>query len=225
MKTLFVAGTDTGVGKTVVAGALAAALKLKGHRVGVLKPIACGGREDGEFLGQCAGIDLPLDQINPISLQHPLSPNVAASLEKVDIDFRKIKAAYAYFLKNNYSHLVVEGCGGLLVPVTDRFWVIDFIRWMGAQTVLVARSGLGTINHTLLSLEALKSRKIKPLGIIFNRQQSGILSLAEKTNPSVLERLGQVPSLGVFPYMKLDCQSACLGKAFLKHIDFKKILR
>ena len=236
MKPLFIAGTDTGVGKTIVAGALARALRLKGIRVGVMKPIACGGTQDIEFLMDCAGIREPLEFANPISLKFPLSPNVAARLENVKIDLKKIDAALKYFEKK-YEILVIEGCGGLLVPVTDKFFVVDLIPRMRAETILVSRSGLGAINHSLLSFEALKHRNIKPLGIIFNRLSGGPLSVPEKTNPEEISKIGGVPSLGVFPYMKFsprsvtnpprvlaDCKTDCAGKAFLKHMDLKKIL-
>jgi dethiobiotin synthetase len=221
-KIIFVAGTDTACGKTIVAGALAAALRLQGRAVGVMKPIACGGREDAEYLKACADSDDPLDAINPIYLSHPLSPNVAAKLEKKKIDLKRIDAALRT-LREKYDVLVVEGCGGLLVPVIDGFFVVDLILRMKADVLLVSRAGLGAINHSLLSLEALKARQIKPKGIIFNRTSGGPLSIPEKTNPEVVERLSGVPSLGVFPYMR-SCAANCAAKAFLKHIDFKKIV-
>ena len=222
MKSIFIAGTDTGVGKTIVAGALASALKLRGIRVGVMKPISCGSRGDVEFLVKCAGIAELLDLVNPIHLKHPLSPNVAAVIEKNKIDLRKITLALDIF-KKKYDTLVIEGCGGLLVPVTDEFFVINLIPLMKAETVLVSRAGLGAINHSLLSLEALKARKIKPLGIIFNRLSGGPLSIPEQTNPKVISQIAKIPSLGVFPYMR-SCSANCTGKAFLKHIDLGKIL-
>ncbi len=222
MKSIFIAGTDTGVGKTIIAGALASALKIKGLKVGVMKPVSCGGREDVEFLMKCAGIKEPLDLVNPIFLKNPLSPNVAASIEKKNIDLKKITRALNIF-KKKYDILVIEGCGGLLVPITERFFVIDLIPFMKAKTILVSRAGLGGINHSLLSLEALRVRKIEPMGIVFNRLNGGSLSIPEQTNPKVISEIGKTPSLGVFPYMK-TCEANCAGKAFLKHIDLAKIL-
>ena len=222
MRSIFITGTDTGVGKTIIAGALASALRIKGVRVGVMKPISCGGREDAEFLMECAGIKEPLDLVNPIFLKHPLSPNVAAAIEKKKIDLKKITQALEFF-KKKYDTLVIEGCGGLLVPVTDKFFVVDLIPLMEAETVLVSRAGMGAINHSLLSLETLKIRKIKPLGVIFNRLTGGPFSIPEQTNPEVVSRIGKIPSLGVFPYMK-SCSANCAGKAFLKHIALEKLL-
>lgn len=224
MKTIFIAGTDTGVGKTIVAGALASALKLKGFRVAVMKPVSCGGLEDIHFLQRCSETRDPMEMANPIALKHPLSPNVAASLEKRKIDLKKIDGAFAYFRQKKYEYLVAEGCGGLLVPITNRFSVVDMIRLMKAKVALVSRSGLGAINHSLLSLEALRHRNIKPNAVIFNRLSGGKLSLPEETNPAVVQKLGRTQSLGMFPHVKLNCQSDCLGKAFLKHIDFKYFL-
>lgn len=222
MKTIFVAGTDTGAGKTVVAGALAAAMRLKGLRVGVMKPVSCGGREDAYFLMERAGIEESIQHVNPIALKHPLSPNVAAELEKKNIDLTVIDRALDYF-KKRYDYLVVEGCGGLLVPVKRDFLVVDLIPRLHAETILVSRSGLGAINHSLLSLEALKTRKIRPKGVIFNRLNGGPLSMPEKTNPGVVSAYSKMPSLGVFPFMK-GCSADCAGRAFLKHIDLAKIL-
>ncbi len=222
MKILFVAGTDTGVGKTMVAGALASALRLKGLGVGVMKPISCGGLEDARFLAACAGIEEPMDLINPIALIAPLSPNVAARLEKKKIDLSRIDKAAAA-LKRKYDTLIIEGCGGLLVPVTGRLFVVDLVGRLKAEVVLVSRSGLGAINHSLLSIEALRKRKIEPLGVIFNRLGGGPLSVPERTNPGVVSDASGVPSLGVFPYMR-SCGAGCLGKAALKHIAMHKIL-
>ncbi len=222
MKSIFIAGTDTGVGKTLVAGALAAALRLRGVKVGVMKPVSCGGLEDAQFLMQAAGIQESMTLVNPIQLEQPLSPNVAAAIEKVKINLKAIDEAYKK-LSAKYEVLVIEGCGGLLVPVTQDFYVIDFIKRFKAETLLVSRSGLGAINHSLLSLEALKKRNIKPLGVIFNRTTGGNLSMAEKTNPDVIAGLSGIASLGLFPYLK-TCAANCAGKAFLKHIDFKKII-
>ena len=147
---------------------------------------------------------------------------MAARLEKVKIDLTKIDKAISYF-KKKYEVLVMEGCGGLLVPIRDDFLVIDLIPRLKAETLLVSRSGLGAINHSLLSLEALRNRKIKPLGVIFNRLSGGQLTIPESTNPEVVSKLSGVPSLGMFPYMK-SCHANCVGKAALKHIDLRKIL-
>lgn len=222
-RVLFVAGTDTAVGKTRVAGALAAALRIKGLRVAVMKPISCGGPEDAVYLASCARSIEPMERINPVALKEPLSPNVAARIERRTISIPRILRAARELVGGGYDHLIVEGCGGLLVPIRRGIYVIDLIRPLGAEVVLVSRSGLGAINHTLLSLEALKSRGIQPLGVIYNRTQGGELTLPEKTNPDVVRDCSGVPSLGVFPYLR-SCSVDCAGKAGLKHIDLTPIL-
>ena len=161
--------------------------------------------------------------ITPVYFKNPLSPNVAGRLEKKKASISKILRSFQKMQKQS-DVMIVEGCGGLLVPITDNFFVIDLIRLINAEVVLVSRSGLGAINHSLLSLEALRSRKIEPLGVIFNRLQAGFMSIPEKTNPAVVAKLGRTKSLGMFPYMKSGCAADCGGKAFLKHIDLGKIL-
>ncbi len=223
MKTYFIAGTDTGVGKTVVASAMASAFRLKGYRVGVMKPVACGSWEDSSLLKDAAQCTDSLTDITPLYFKNPLSPNVASKLEKKPASISAIRRSFAK-LKKKYDVMIVEGCGGLLVPITERFFVADLIVLFDAEVVLVSRSGLGAINHSLLSLEALRHRGIKPLGVIFSRSQGGAMSIPEATNPEVVGKLGRTKILGVFPYMKPGCEADCAGKAFLKHIDFKKLL-
>lgn len=224
-KFIFVAGTDTGVGKTVVSCALAAALRLEGVRVGVMKPVACGGRQDALELMQAAGCAEPLEVVNPVSLERPLSPHVAARLEGRRIDLSAIDRAAAR-LAAAHEVVVVEGCGGLLVPIRGKFLVIDLIRRLGARAVLVSRSGLGAINHSLLSVEALRARGIRPLGIIYDCPRPGPLGAAERTNPEAVRRACGVRPLGVFPYLagwrRLGWRR--LGRTFLERVDLKSVL-
>ena len=137
MKVIFVAGTDTGVGKTVVAGALAAALRLRGFKVGVMKPVACGSLEDSRSLKACSGSWDPLSLITPIYLKQPLSPNVAARMEGKTIRIERIRKAFLELSGKGHDFLVVEGCGGLLVPINNDHFVVDLIRLMRAKTILV----------------------------------------------------------------------------------------
>lgn len=156
--TIVVTGTDTGIGKTVFAAGLAALLD------GVYwKPVQSGIEEetDSEIATRLAG--LPRDRVLPETwrLKEPLSPHRAAELDGVEID------ADALALPVIEQPLVVEGAGGLMVPVNRRTLYIDvFARW-AAPVVLCARTGLGTINHTLLSIEALRSRAVPLLGVAF----------------------------------------------------------
>ena len=147
---------------------------------------------------------------------------LSQSLHLETVDLKKIREAFAV-LRARYEVLVVEGCGGLLVPIHASLYVIDLIKMFHAEVVLVSRSGLGAINHSLLSLEALRARRAKIKGVIFNRLKPGALQTAEKTNPSVVARFGRVPSLGTFPYLD-SIEPHRAGQIFLKTIDFKKFL-
>src|SRR5262247_1970348 len=154
MRSFLVTGTDTGVGKTLVAGGIAAALARRGIDVGVMKPFATGairvgGRlvsEDAQFLKKAAGVDDPLDLINPSCLQPPLAPAMAARIAKKPIDLDKVWAAWRT-LKARHSTMIVEGVGGLLVPLVTGFTVADLARRWNLPLVIVTRPTLGTINH------------------------------------------------------------------------------
>lgn len=197
---LFVTGTDTGVGKTAVAGALASLLRRRGVNVGVMKPVACGGWEDSAFLKRSAGVDDPLDEITPVYFKAPLAPWPASRLERRNFDWKKLDAAYRR-LRRKYDFLIVEGVGGLLVPLTRTQSVPHLIRRLKLPVVIVARLGLGTLNHTLLTLAEARRQRLNVRGVILNEtapMRGG--RLAEKTNPPLIRRLGKVPILGIVRY-------------------------
>ena len=204
-KTVFVCGTDTGVGKTVVTGALCAHLNKKGIRAGAFKPLESGcaskgrhiRRADSEFLKKMARMPEPLDLINPYYFKEPLAPGVAAARQGIRVSFDKIKKNLRA-LQKKYDVVFVEGAGGLLVPIAVRKTNLDLIRYLKAPVLVVARLGLGTINHTLLTLEHLKRNRIRVLGVVLNQTSRG-KTVAEKTNPEVLKRYG-VSLLGIFPF-------------------------
>lgn len=206
MKGIFVTGTDTGVGKTVVAAGIAAGLGARGIDVGVMKPIAAGigssircGRGDADLLRRAGGADDDLDLINPVCLRHPLSPNVAAQLEGVSIDLSRIEQA-AHQLSQRHDLLIVEGAGGLLVPIRDDFFMADLALRLDLPLLIVARRGLGTINHTLMTIECAKTRGIAVAGVVYNDAVGTEEGIAERTNPEVIERLSGAMCLGVVPF-------------------------
>jgi dethiobiotin synthetase len=199
VKGIFVTGTDTGVGKTVVAAGIAAGLRARGVAVGVMKPVAAGGRGDADLLRRASGADDDLGLINPACLRRPLSPNVAAQLEGVSIDVAGIEQA-AYHLSQRHDLLIVEGAGGLLVPIRDDFSVADLALRLGLPLLIVARRGLGTINHTLMTIECAKGRGIAVAGVVYNDAVRTEEGTAERTNPEVIERLSGVMCLGVVPF-------------------------
>lgn len=217
MRGLFVTGTDTGVGKTVVAAGIAAGLRARGLNVGVMKPVASGGRGDVEALRRAAGVADDLDLLNPVWLRDPLSPNVAAQREGIQIDLARIEQS-ARELSRRHDFLIVEGAGGLLVPIRDDTYMADLARSLGFPLVIVARRGLGTINHTLMTVECARTRGIAVAGVIYNDVSRPKEGIAERTNPEVIERLSGVACLGTVPFAE-DLDVAQAGpEDFTRHV-------
>ncbi|HVE38996.1 MAG TPA: dethiobiotin synthase [Planctomycetota bacterium] len=220
-RAFLVTGTDTGVGKTVVTGGIAAALARAGADVGVMKPFATGAirvrgklvSEDALFLQKASGMQDPLDRINPICLKPPLAPSMAAEVVKKRIDFRLVQQAYRE-LCARHSTMIVEGVGGLLVPLLIGFTVADFARRLKLPILIVTRPALGTLNHTALTVHAARSYKIPILGLVINHARSGRRGLAERLNPAALRKLTRVPILGEIPYLGADPARALRHPAF-----------
>lgn len=200
---LFITGTDTGVGKTYVTALILAELRRRGMRAAAFKPISCGegGRRDAEIYAAIMQHELPLDVINPIYLRHPLAPSVAAKLERKRVDLHKIRRAYRG-LAASYAVVLVEGAGGLLVPIRKNYFVADLAKAMKLPLLIVARLGLGTINHSLLTVQQARVRGLKIAGIVLNDTVGGKRGLAETTNIEVVPALCRVPLLGVVPHGK-----------------------
>jgi len=195
MKGLFVTGTDTGVGKTLIAAGLARLLVNLGVKVGVFKPVASGGKisQDGKLLQKAAKLsDALYPDIVPVHYLQPLAPYVAAWKEG-KADLGKIERAYQK-VKTSCDFLIVEGVGGVRVPIAPGFFVTDWMKKWKLPVLVVARAGLGTINHTLLTLEALRYRKVKVIGVLVNGYKGK--TVAEKTNIKALKKLLNVPVYG-----------------------------
>ena len=205
----FITGTDTGVGKTFVARAIAGALKRGGLDVGVMKPVESGcATKDGKLipsdalaLKEAAGADDPIDVINPYRFAAPVAPNVAARLEDKEIDLSIIKKLYGE-LSVKHDIMIVEGAGGLLSPVTDTENAAEVAALLDLPLIVVAPSTLGVINHTLLTLRAAEEYKLPVLGVILNHP-----SPIDPADPSTqynleeIKRLAGVPVLGELPYL------------------------
>lgn len=204
MAGLFITGTDTGVGKTFVARGIVSALRARGRRVGVMKPVetGCGSSmtprpADALALRSAAGSTLSLDRICPYRLDAPLAPDVAARLQNVRIDPEVILAAFRG-IDAEHDLTVVEGAGGLLVPIVERYAMADLARDLDLPLLVVVDSKLGAINHALLTLEAAAARGLAVRGYVLNHAAAA--DEAAATNASVLERETDVPCLGTIEW-------------------------
>jgi dethiobiotin synthetase len=200
---LFVTGTDTGVGKTVIACGLARGLRQSGVDVGVMKPCETGvgpsGPEDAGALRAAAGVEDPIEDICPQSFALPAAPSVAAQVEGRVVDLERIRLA-SKTLAARHDFLLVEGAGGWLVPITPAFAMADLAAELGYPVLVIARASLGTINHTLLTLESIERRGLPLAGVVVNHP-GGILSGPDARNLHALRTalgprlLAEVPPL------------------------------
>lgn len=198
-KVFFITGTDTGVGKTIVCAVLGILLKEKGFKVGYLKPVQCAGN-DAEFIKETLNLSDPLQDINPCYAKEPLSPHFAFKREKTRIDFSVISQKFIK-LRKKYDVLLVEGAGGLLVPLAEDYLVADLIKDLEAEVIIVSRLGLGTINHSLLTINQARDRGIRIKGIFFNEAKKVKKGIPEKTNPREIEKIGKVKVLGIISFL------------------------
>jgi dethiobiotin synthetase len=207
-KGLFITGTDTGVGKTLVAAGLARCLRDRGMRPGVLKPVETGcalrgGKRiprDGSFLKHMAGATERIEEIVPYRLAAPLAPQVAAEKEGVRIQTQRIHRAFRE-ISSRHPCTLVEGAGGILVPVTRRTTMVDLMKLFKLPVLIVSRIGLGTLNHTLLTLFYLAQCGIPVAGIVLN-DPDGCRDLSVRSNPATLEQWSSAPILGNIPFLK-----------------------
>ncbi|MGZ3438301.1 MAG: dethiobiotin synthase [Polyangia bacterium] len=198
MTGLFVTATDTGVGKTWVAGALVRAAVRRGLRVAAMKPCETGDGDDGARLVAATGRALDDALARPYRFALPASPEVAARAEGRTIDLERIAAAYAR-LTADADFTIVEGAGGLLVPVAPGVLMADLAARLDLPLLVVARAWLGTVNHTLLTLEAARARRLAVAGVVLCRAVASA-GADEPTNPEAIAAYGRVPLLGSFPH-------------------------
>ncbi len=189
---IFITGTDTGVGKTIFSASLALFLKEKGINVGYFKPVETGCDslcEDAKKLADITG--QPYEETVLYRFKNPVAPYVAESVERKKIDMDKILGKVR-FLSKKYDFLIVEGAGGVSVPITKEkgkiYTYLDFAYELGLSSIVVSRAGLGTINHTFLTVSVMKSRGIDLIGIVMNSFSKN-MSLSERTNPAVIEEM------------------------------------
>lgn len=223
MPGFFVTGTDTGVGKTVVACALVRGLRRRGLDVGVMKPVETGVGTDGPLdaraLQAAAGSGDTLGEICPVALPLAAAPSVAAAEAGICIEpawlCEKFKA-----LATRHAWMIVEGAGGLLVPLSSAATMADLAAALGLPLVVVARGRLGTINHTRLTLEAARLRRLPLAGVVVSHAD-GLLSAADSANLAALrawlgKRLaGELPPIArgtTAPFDAIDLDSLMRGE-------------
>jgi dethiobiotin synthetase len=209
---IFITGTDTGVGKTIVAATLAYLLRMSGARVGVMKPVTSGCREqdgrlvsdDALLLCRAAGTACN-DDVAPYLLREPLAPAEAARHDGVRIDFGRIREAYQRLAAVN-DVMIVEGAGGLMVPLAGGLLVADLVRELNLPLLVVARPDLGTINHTVLTCFSAQQMGLSVAGVIINNYPD-VPGLAEQSAPHQIGSLCGAPVLGLWPHHEAQDQS------------------
>ncbi|MCK4248966.1 MAG: dethiobiotin synthase [Candidatus Omnitrophica bacterium] len=235
-KNLFIIGTDTGVGKTVVTAAIAGILIEKGYCPGIIKPVqtGCLSQPNLEYKNFNIGPDLEFlrkavtlfsnkgkKTVLPdavYSFEPPVSPDLAARLAGETIDPAKILKAYKQISAES-DIVLVEGIGGLMVPLKDDYLIRDLIVDMDIPLIIVARPGLGTLNQTLLTIEIARKSGLEVEGVVINWLKKDEAGLSEEHNPETIARVGQVKILGILPFMPdVDVDSCRLDnpEQFLK---------
>ncbi|WP_077706515.1 dethiobiotin synthase [Virgibacillus dokdonensis] len=205
MKGIFITGTDTDVGKTVIASGIAATLKEKKLDVGVFKPLLSGisrnhANSDTSLLKHMSQTSLTHAEITPYEFSQPLAPSVAAQLEDKEICMQAVLDHWKK-IKDRHDFFIVEGAGGISVPLGKDFLVSDLAIALKLPILIVARPNLGTVNHTYLTVYYAKQVGIPIVGIVINGK-SNQPNIDEITNPKLMEDMCGVPVLGVTPKLK-----------------------
>lgn len=233
-KGIFVTATDTGVGKTVIAAGLAAALRAQGIDVGVMKPVSCGGVEQGgstvsadtRFLQLATGQSDEPFLVNPYCLRAPMPPHLAAEEAGIEIQPEVIQAAFKRLL-DRHALVIVEGVGGLMVPLRGDYMVADLIRDLKLPAVLVIRPTLGTINHTLLSVSLCRQKGLELVGFVANHSGPDMQDSFEKGTLKTISQLSGIPVLGLLPFLPgLDVEGgrlAGLGESFPLFVKLERL--
>ncbi len=203
---IFITGTDTGVGKTFISCKILKCLKERGFNVGVMKPIETGCKkrgnklfpQDATMLKMASGVKETIDSIVPYRFRYPLSPLMAAELERRRISINRIKKLY-FKISKKYDLTILEGAGGLLVPIKNNFTYLDLIKNLNLSVIIIAPNRLGVINHVLLSISILKYNRITPLCIILNNLTPR-KDIAKNTNLWALKKIIKGIRIYSFPY-------------------------
>lgn len=228
LDSFFITGTDTDVGKTYITAGLAVSFRKMGIDVGVMKPFAAGSAqkkgfksEDIEILSRAAQVNDPEKLTNPQFFPIPASPYTACMNLKIK---PKIPAILSSFKKLSQLHdvLLVEGMGGIMTPILKNYYVTHLIKDMSIPAIIVTRSNVGTVNHTIMTVKMCNEFKIPIKGIIINDFDSGGYKIKELTRD--LKNLLGVSILGSIPFID-DLSDSSMYKIFKKNIDFKLLLK
>jgi dethiobiotin synthetase len=227
LKSLFISGTDTDVGKTYITAGLAVTLRKMGLDVGVMKPFAAGTAqkkgfksEDIEILSKAAQVNDPENLVNPQFFKIPASPYTAWKKLKIK---PKIPTVLTNFKKLSKLHdlILVEGMGGIMTPILKNYFITNLIKEMKIPTIIVTRSKIGTINHTVMTIKMCEKYKIPIKGIIINNFDKGY---AVKDLTRDLQNLTGVKVLGSIPFLN-NLSDDSLYRIFKQNIDFKLLLQ
>ena len=194
MKGAFITGTGTEVGKTYFTCQWIQALRRQNIPALGLKPIVCGERTDAELIAKANEECLNLNQINPIWLKPSVSPLAACAIENRPFDFYALRNAIGQISESRPGPFLVEGAGGWLVPIVEDYFVRDWAQELQLPVVIVASAELGTLNHTLLTVESIQHAGLEILGIVMNFHNC-TENMATQTNPAIIEQITQLPLL------------------------------
>jgi dethiobiotin synthetase len=216
---LFVAGTDTGVGKTAVTAGVVLALRGRGFSVGVVKPIQSGALAadpdgDAMLLKRWTGVAESASELAPYSFAAALAPLVAAELEGREVHLAEVVES-VQAVADRYESVIVEGAGGLLVPVGVDWTVADLACALGLPVLVVARAGLGTVNHSALTVLALRGLGLEPIGVVLNGAEDD----SSQRNAELIERLADVPVLGRTPWLEGELTGERLRELIEENVD------
>ncbi|MBA4454137.1 MAG: dethiobiotin synthase [Nitrosopumilaceae archaeon] len=227
MKSLFITGTDTDVGKTYVTAGLAVTLRKMKVDVGIMKPFAAGKAqkkgyksEDVEILSKAAQVCEPESLVNPQFFAMAASPYTASKSLKVKVKKATVLSSFKKLSKLHQMTLV-EGMGGIMTPILKNYYITDLIKEMKLPAVIVTRTKVGTVNHTIMTVKMCQKYKIPIKGIIINNFDSDGYSV--KSLKRDLQNLAGVPILGAIPYIE-DLSDDSLYKTFKKNIDMKSLI-
>lgn len=223
LRGVFITGTDTEIGKTEIACGLAWFLRKNEIKVGVMKPFATSSKiyskdyksQDTAKLAKAAGVGDPDETLNPVFFPVAASPLVAAEISHKPISLKKVIEKFM-FLRKKYDFIVVEGIGGVMVPITHKVSLLHVVRKMNLPVIIVSRPKLGSINHTVMTINACRDFKVPIVGIIFN-QMPIRPNIVESMTPFYIERLTKTKTLSVIPFID-KCNSKKIG-SYLQDIE------